>query len=159
MAKIYTPFAVFDAGAGIVEEWDVGKERISRNRGWVEPSDEGESSSGSDEKMSDVQTYANYELVEESWDPEWREYRYIFQGTLVRRWQRMVHSKTYEATLHESQPFPGAVNPENLDTRDWKLQSCTCTKQLSVPLSKRASETWAHEGNWVLVDEWSESGS
>lgn len=107
--------------------------------------------------VADVQTYANYELVEESWDPESRVFRYIFQGTTVRLWQRMVHSKTYEATLHESQPFPGAVNPENLDTREWRLQSCTCTKQLSVPLSKRVSETWVNEGKWVLIDEFSES--
>lgn len=156
MAKIYTPFAVYDAGAGIIEGWDVGKERISRNRGGGVSSGD-ESSSGSDGKMSDVQTYANYELVEESWEPETRFFRIIFQTTHVVQTQRMVHSKTYEATLQESQPFPGPVNPENLDTHQWRLQSCTCTKQLSVPLSKRVSETWILEGKWEVIDEWSES--
>lgn len=103
-------------------------------------------------QASQVLTYAHYELVDESWDPE---YKTIVAGAemwkVLRRW---VHSRTWEATLAESQAFPGPVNPGNL-SKPWRMQSCTCGKTLSQPLSKRAVETWVEEGKWEVIEEYS----
>jgi hypothetical protein len=107
--------------------------------------------------MADVQTYAGYTLVEEAWDPETHFNRVAAGTVVVHVMQRTVHSKTWEATLAESQSFPGPVNPGNLTAQDgWHLQSCRCTRTLSQPLSKRVVETWANEGQWEEIATWTE---
>lgn len=108
-------------------------------------------------EVSEVKTYAAYELVEDSYDPETKWIRIYSLKTTVRLRQRMIHSKTWEATLQEDQEFPGPVNPGGLLASDgWVLHSCRCLKSLSAPFSRRAVETWTNTGSWETIEEWEE---
>ena len=123
--------------------------------------------------MTAISYYANWELVEDTIEYEYRNHIFVAVSAninIVKTPQRrQVRSKTYEATITDGVnevPAPSylagdsyvLVNPENLtptgtETGKWHCDNIVYTKELSVPVSRHIRVTWVKNGLWEQYDE------
>lgn len=105
-------------------------------------------------------TFGGYALVDISQEYEER-YAYQWQltpgspaNTTSTRTQmrRYIETRVYQAALPDNEPFPGVVNPDNLQLSDgWRVESVRMTATRATPLTRMVRETWRRKGAWEAV--------
>lgn len=130
--------------------------------------------------MSTPTYYSTWELIDYKVQYELRKKTFLLRGYAQQLgiWTqaRPVLLKTYEATIQDVDPAvaelpcPSYVagtsiinaNPENLspvgwETGQWHLISMDYTKSLSDPMTRHVKVTWEQKGNWVTIEDESDS--
>lgn len=125
--------------------------------------------------MSNIAYYANWELVEDTIEYEYRNKitASVSANIIVIKTpqRREVRSKTYEATIQDvggaEIPTPTYLagdsyidaNPENFTPQQigteagkWHCDNISYTKELSVPVSRHIRVTWVKNGQWEQYD-------